>query len=89
MEEQKLDQFSRMLVDFRKTNHLSQKDVALKLGVSRQWYVYLETGIKKPSIKIIKSLSELIGVDDVVLYALTRKWKRNILNKIFQAKQNG
>ena len=46
--------------EFRKSLHLYQKDFAVLIGVSRQYVVYLEKGLKRPgkTLTILLSLLE-------------------------------
>lgn len=41
---------------------LTQKQVADELGVSKNYISDIETGLKKPGIKLAKKMAELTGV---------------------------
>ena len=62
--------FHSNLVQLRKLNHMSQEDLAEKIGVSRQTLSKWETGESLPDIEKCKQLAELFGVtlDDLVRY---------------------
>ena len=62
--------FHSNLVQLRKLNHMSQEDLAEKIGVSRQTLSKWETGESLPDIEKCKQLADLFGVtlDDLVRY---------------------
>lgn len=61
-------EFSERLKNLRKQAHLTQVDVAEKLGVSQQAYASWERGVKKPTqqnlVKIAQSLK--VSIDYLV-----------------------
>ncbi|MCI6745993.1 helix-turn-helix domain-containing protein [Erysipelotrichaceae bacterium Oil+RF-744-GAM-WT-6] len=65
--------FKENLIVLRKRNHLSQEELAEKIGVSRQTLSKYETGESLPDIGICKILADLFGVtlDDLVNYENT------------------
>ena len=62
--------FHSNLVQLRKLHHLSQEDLAEKVGVSRQTLSKWETGESIPDIVRCKQLAEVFSVtlDDLVKY---------------------
>ena len=60
--------FHNNLIQLRKLNHMSQEELAEKIGVSRQTLSKWETGESLPDIEKCKMLAELFGVtlDDLV-----------------------
>ncbi len=62
--------FHSNLVQLRKLNHMSQEELADKIGVSRQTLSKWETGESLPDIEKCKQLADLFGVtlDDLVRY---------------------
>ncbi|MGN0344833.1 MAG: helix-turn-helix domain-containing protein [Lachnospiraceae bacterium] len=62
--------FHSNLVQLRKLNHMSQEELADKIGISRQTLSKWETGESLPDIEKCKLLAELFGVtlDDLVKY---------------------
>ena len=62
--------FHNNLILLRKLNHMSQEELAEKIGVSRQTLSKWETGESLPDIEKCKMLAELFGVtlDDLVKY---------------------
>ena len=62
--------FHSNLTELRKLHHLSQEDLAEKVGVSRQTLSKWETGESLPDIEKCKLLAEWFGVtlDDLVKY---------------------
>ena len=62
--------FAENLIELRKLNHLSQEELAEKIGVSRQTLSKWETGESLPDIVKSRLLAEIFGVtlDDLVKY---------------------
>ncbi|SFT03800.1 helix-turn-helix domain-containing protein [Marininema halotolerans] len=51
------------LVKLRKEKGMTQKDVACKAGLSRNYYSEIEKGIKTPAGKTAKRLGNTLGFD--------------------------
>ena len=62
--------FKDNLISLRKLNHLSQEELAEKLGISRQTLSKYETGESVPDIEKCKAIADVFGVtlDDLVNY---------------------
>ena len=62
--------FKDNLISLRKLNHLSQEELAEKLGISRQTLSKYETGESVPDIEKCKAIADAFGVtlDDLVNY---------------------
>ena len=62
--------FHSNLIDLRKLHHLSQEELAEKVGVSRQTLSKWETGESLPDIVRCRQLAEVFSVtlDDLVKY---------------------
>lgn len=57
-----------ILRKLREVNRLSQASVAEYLGISRQMYMKYEAGENEPTVKVVKSLSQLYHVScDVII----------------------
>lgn len=57
-----------ILRKLREENRLSQASVAEYLGISRQMYMKYEAGENEPTVKVVKSLSQLYHVScDVII----------------------
>lgn len=54
--------FSHNLIQLRKLHHLSQEQLAEKLGVSRQTVSKWETGESSPDLTMSRSLAELFDI---------------------------
>lgn len=52
----------------RKATGLSQEDVANLVGVSRQYYNYLENNKRKPSVGLAKKLAEVLKTDWTIFF---------------------
>jgi len=57
-----LDQLKPILIGYRKSQNLSQKDLALKLGISQQSYQVLESKPQKATIERLYKVLTLLGV---------------------------
>ncbi len=55
-------EFSERLKNLRKQAHLTQVDVAEKLGISQQAYASWERGIKKPTQENLVKISQVLNV---------------------------
>ncbi len=53
---------SNTIKDLRKTHHLSQEQLAYRIGVSRQAITKWETGLGMPDIQNICYLAKLFGI---------------------------
>jgi putative transcriptional regulator len=49
------------LKDLRLSKNLTQKDIAKNIGISRSAYTLIENGDRNPSLKVIRSLVQLLG----------------------------
>ena len=58
-----LESFSEDLKAYRKTNGLTQTDLARRLDFSAETISAWERGIRKPNIQQIPHLARLLGVD--------------------------
>ena len=54
--------FCKNLKNIRKEKHLTQKQVALKLGVVESCYANWEQGRTEPSIEMLRKLGEIFNV---------------------------
>lgn len=52
----------------RKKLNLSQEQVAEEVGVSRQYYNYIENEKRKPSIGLAKKLGDLLTIDWTIFF---------------------
>lgn len=57
-----LDQIKPILVGFRKSNGLSQKALAEKLGISQQSYQALESAPQKATIERLFKVLSILGI---------------------------
>lgn len=58
-ENQMYIEIGRRLADLRKLNNLTQRNVETRLGVRQETMSMIESGIRKPSIALLKQLVEL------------------------------
>ena len=55
-------EFSERLKNLRKQAHLTQTDVAEKLGISQQAYASWERGVKKPTQENLVKIAQILKV---------------------------
>jgi putative transcriptional regulator len=55
-------EFSERLKNLRKQAHLTQVDVAEKLGISQQAYASWERGVKKPTQENLVKIAQILNV---------------------------
>ena len=58
------------LKDYRLKNNLSQYQIAEKLETSQAYYSQIETGVKKPSFKMIRKMAKVFNVEESYLRSL-------------------
>lgn len=65
-----MEEFKSNLKKYRKLNHFTQTDLALKVGVQRQTIVRLEAAKYNPSLKLAIHLSRVLNVpiEDLFVY---------------------
>ena len=67
--------FKDNLTHLRKLNHMTQEDIAEKLGVTRQAVAKWESGETIPDLEKSRQLAEIFGVslDDIANYNLSER----------------
>lgn len=68
-----------ILFKLRKSKKLTQKDVAIQLGITRQAYANYETGNRNPDPKMLKKIANLfeVSIDDLLENNTTQKENPN------------
>ncbi|MGN0744950.1 MAG: helix-turn-helix domain-containing protein [Christensenellales bacterium] len=66
-----MKKFQTALVEQRKLNHLTQRDVAKHLGIAQSSYIRYENGKSEPTLENLVKLADLFDVS--VDYLLGRK----------------
>lgn len=68
----KKNHFSQNLKHYRKLNHLTQEQLAEKLGMSHQMISYYEKGQRECTIDCLIEIADIFGisVDELVRYML-------------------
>lgn len=66
-----MKKFQEALLEQRKLNHLTQREVASRLGISQPSYVRYENGKAEPTLENLVKLADLFDVS--VDYLLGRK----------------
>lgn len=56
------DNFNENLRDAREQKGLSQKEVAVKIGVAKSTYSLYESGNREPNVQTIKKISDVLNV---------------------------
>ena len=49
------------LLDKRSKKHLTQEQVAERSGIHRSYYTKIENGTMRPSVKVAKRISKVLG----------------------------
>lgn len=62
-----LNQLRPLLIGFRKTNGLTQKDLSERLGVTQQTYSRLEANPASASIERLYKVFSILGVNQLLL----------------------
>lgn len=52
----------RRLQKIRKQKGVTQEQLAEKVGVSTTWIGYIETGYRRPNLKLIYKIARVLGV---------------------------
>ena len=67
--------FKDNLTHLRKLNHMTQEEIAEKLGVTRQAVAKWESGETIPDLEKSRQLAEIFGVslDDIANYNLSER----------------
>lgn len=53
-----------ILLDKRKKMGYTQKDVASKVGITRQFYTMIESNKRRPSPEVALKIAQLLGFED-------------------------
>ncbi|GAB7387421.1 helix-turn-helix transcriptional regulator [Bacillaceae bacterium] len=56
------------LADLRKKAKMTHQSVAKAVGISRQYYGFIENGDRDPSVTVAKKLGNLLGFDWTIFY---------------------
>ena len=72
----------RQIKALRRNCHLSQKDLAIELGITRQHIYYIERGARLPSKKIISQLAEILNCNPEWLMEYR---KRDLIDRIYRS----
>jgi len=57
------------LINLRKENHITQKELANMIGMTQANISNLEKGVKKPTIDTLKKIADALGVRLVISFA--------------------
>lgn len=61
---------SSYLKKYRLSNNYTQEEMAYKLETNQAYYSLLETGAKKPGIKMVNRIASLLGVEPSFIRSL-------------------
>jgi transcriptional regulator with XRE-family HTH domain len=62
---------------YRRSNHLSQKEMAAALGITREYYCRLEGGFGTPSFPLFEKMCSTMGLASVQVAGNTYKGSTN------------
>ncbi|WP_412758950.1 helix-turn-helix transcriptional regulator [Metabacillus fastidiosus] len=57
------------LKEFRTARGLTQLDVATKAKIERSYYTMIESGNRKPSVTVAKSIGNTLGFDWTIFFS--------------------
>ncbi|MDV5116165.1 helix-turn-helix transcriptional regulator [Clostridium perfringens] len=80
--------FSKNIKKYRKSQKLTQEDLANKLGISRSTLSYYEHGNIEPNIFVLITLSKLMNCSIDSLIGLSKKEKSKILLSLMKVITN-
>jgi putative transcriptional regulator len=56
------------LMELRKNNNLTQREVAQKAGISRSYYAEIELGVKNPGGRTAKKIADVFKIDMALFF---------------------
>jgi transcriptional regulator with XRE-family HTH domain len=71
-------QLSRIIRTIRLTHHLTQSQVAERLGVTRDYISHIESGRKVPSLTIVDHMAQVFDYNP---YYLKRAWLADMVSQ--------
>ncbi|BAH07975.1 helix-turn-helix transcriptional regulator [Clostridium kluyveri] len=74
------------LIEFRESLNMSQKDMALALGISSSFYIKIESGERNPSFNFIKKVKKKFNVNVDEIFFKSQLHEKCI-NKPIQAEK--
>ena len=70
----------QLLKEYRKQKGLRQKEIAAKLGITREHYAQLENAFKIPSLELLDMISKLVGERLIVLFPSDDPFNRALMD---------
>jgi transcriptional regulator with XRE-family HTH domain len=68
---------------YRRTHHLTQKEIAVSLGVSREYYSRLECGKTQPSLRLLQTICHSTDISAANFFGKSaRKLSRNEITEM-------
>lgn len=68
------------LKDIRKSNSLTQEEVAIKSKISRSFYTHIENGTKTPSVDVAKKIAKTLDFDWTLFFDNQCSFGEQIVN---------
>ena len=68
-----------VLKDRREFLRLTQRELAAKLGVKASHVAYLENGRRRPSLSLLRRLSEVMGLDSETIFLLAHPEAKDLI----------
>src|SRR5215470_15643825 len=72
-------QFGKLVRSHRKAAGLTQRSLARKLGVEASHVTFIETGRRRPSLKLIRRLADILGFDRQDLFILVHPEAKGLI----------
>jgi transcriptional regulator with XRE-family HTH domain len=83
----KTDQLGDVLRRYREGLGLTQRSLAQKLGVEASHIAFIETGRRKPSLKLIAPLADILGLDRQNLLILVHPEAKALITRVEPQRQ--
>lgn len=78
----------KRLKSFRRDKGITQRDMALKLGLSYSRYSNYENGYSEPPVEVIQKFCSIIGINEEVFFGFTiTHSKKNFKEELKQNKE--
>jgi transcriptional regulator with XRE-family HTH domain len=71
------DRFGQLLRRRREALDMTQSDLARKLGVEASYIAFIERGRRKPSLRLVAKIADVIGLDRQRAFVLAHPEARN------------
>jgi transcriptional regulator with XRE-family HTH domain len=75
------DRFGQLLRRRREALNMTQRDLARKLGIEASHIAFIESGQRKPSLRLVAKIADVIGLDRQRAFVLAHPEARELLSE--------